>query len=52
MKAIYRYWCNKKQCWRHKQIPADRMEDVEEFMTHTELDIDRVIVDGKPMKFN
>jgi len=51
MRAVYKYWDRRKNMWRHAQIIVDRMEEVEEFLTHTKIEISRVIVDGKEIKF-
>ena len=46
-KLIYRYWCFKKECWKHGKVEGS-MEDIEEFLTQTEIDIDAAKLDGHP----
>ena len=50
MKAIALVWNEKKGYWQFVRIPADTVEDVEEFLTHTNLFIKRVTIDGNEIR--
>ena len=51
-KLTYRYWDEKsgKKKWRYGRQILPTIEDCEEFLCNTDLDIDKADVDGKPVQ--
>lgn len=48
-KLTYRYWCYKKGQFSHGCIEGS-IEDIEEFLTHTELEVLSSKIDGVPIE--
>ena len=48
-KLTYRYWDPKKEIWRYGRKELPTVEDCEEFLCDTGLEIDKADIDGEPV---
>lgn len=50
-RLVIRYWNHKKEQYAHLGITGT-MEDLEEYLTHSEVTIDKATIDGQSIELN